>query len=330
MTSAPAVVGWAERHQVALYVAAIAGAVVVGLLAPAAEHAESLINPAIAALLFVTFLGVPFAAIGRAARDARFLGSLLVLNFLLVPVVVFGLSRFVAADEALLVGVLLVLLTPCIDYVIVFTDLAGGAHERLLAAAPILMLLQMLLLPAYLWALAGGDVVDVVDPEPFVEALVVLIVIPLAAAAAVQALARRSPQVERAHGVAAWTMVPLMMIVLATVIASQVATLERGDLSTVLKVLPIYVAFLLVMAPLGRLVAIRSGLDVPAARALTFSGATRNSLVVLPLALALPAELALVPLVVVTQTLVELVGMVVYTRVIPRILTDPVEVARSA
>ena len=47
-----------------------------------------------------------------------------------------------------------------------------------------------------------------------------------------------------------------------------------------------------------------------AARAVIFSGATRNSLVVLPLALVLPDHLALAALVIMTQTLVELVGMV--------------------
>ena len=78
----------------------------------------------------------------------RFLAGLLVLNFAIVPVVVYGLSRFVADDQALLLGVLLVLLAPCIDYVIVFSGLAGSAHDRLLAAAPLLMLVQMLLLPA--------------------------------------------------------------------------------------------------------------------------------------------------------------------------------------
>jgi len=45
---------------------------------------------------------------------------------------------------------------------------------------------------------------------------------------------------------------------------------------------------------------------------------TRNSLVVLPLALALPAGYELVPAVVVTQTLIELTGMVVLTRVVPK------------
>jgi ACR3 family arsenite efflux pump ArsB len=47
------------------------------------------------------------------------------------------------------------------------------------------------------------------------------------------------------------------------------------------------------------------------------SGATRNSLVVLPLALAMPSPLA--PAAVVAQTLVELVGMVVLVRVLPRL-----------
>ena len=61
-------------------------------------------------------------------------------------------------------------------------------------------------------------------------------------------------------------------------------------------------------------------LDVPCRRALVFSGATRNSLVVLPLALALPADLGLAPVVVVTQTLVELVGMIIYVRLLPRLI----------
>jgi ACR3 family arsenite efflux pump ArsB len=68
---------------------------------------------------------------------------------------VFGVTRFIAGDHALLVGVLLVLLTPCIDYVIVFTGLAGGASDRVLASAPVLMLAQMLLLPVYLLVFVG-------------------------------------------------------------------------------------------------------------------------------------------------------------------------------
>jgi ACR3 family arsenite transporter len=50
-----------------------------------------------------------------------------------------------------------------------------------------------------------------------------------------------------------------------------------------------------------------------------FSGATRNSLVVLPLALALPTPRRRRGGVV-TQTLIEVIGMVVYVRVVPRLV----------
>ena len=53
---------------------------------------------------------------------------------------------------------------------------AGGAHERLLAVAPLLMVLQMLLLPVYLFVFVGSDLADIIEAGPFVEALVVLIV----------------------------------------------------------------------------------------------------------------------------------------------------------
>lgn len=85
-------------------------------------------------------------------------------------------------------------------------------------------------------------------------------------------------------------------------------------------VVPFYVLFLVVMAFAGALVALAFRLDAPSGRAVVFTGATRNSLVVLPLALALPDQLAVAAVVVVTQTLVEVVGMVVYVRLVPRLV----------
>jgi len=265
---------------------------------------------------------VPLVDVGRSFRDLRFVGTVLTVNFVVVPVVVFGLSRFVAADRALLLGVLLVLLTPCVDYVIVFTGLAGGARDKLLAATPLLMLLQIGLLPVYLLLFAGPAAVALIEVGPFVEAFLLLIVLPLAAAAVVQFGARRPRTASSARAVETVMqalMVPLMMVTLAVVVGSQIAAVG-DEASALVAVIPLYVAFLAIMVGVG-LVAARLGrLDLPASRALIFSGATRNSLVVLPLALALPAALALAPLAVVTQTLVELVGMVILVRLVPRLV----------
>ncbi|OFS18813.1 arsenic resistance protein [Micrococcus sp. HMSC31B01] len=271
-----------------------------------------------------TFLAVPFPALGAGLRDGRFLASLLVLNFVVVPAVVFGLSRFVAHDDALLVGVLLVLLAPCVDYVIAFTALEGGVAERLLAAAPLLMLVQLVVLPVLLRAFAGPEAVAAVDAGPFVRALVVLILLPLALAALLQwgaVRGRGGVRCAAAGVVRGFTaaMVPLMVVTLFTVVASQIRGVGE-QLPALAAVVPLFAAFAAVTVALGVVAARWARLDVPAGRALVFSGATRNSLVVLPLTLALPASLDPAPLVVVTQTLVELGVMVSLVRLVPRLL----------
>jgi ACR3 family arsenite efflux pump ArsB len=320
-------VAWLEKFQIPLYLAALAAGGLIGIAAPAsASTFEHAINPVLIVLLYATFLAVPFEKIRASLRDGRFLVSVVGLNFVLVPVVVFLLTRFVADDQALLVGVLLVLLAPCIDYVIVFSGLAGAASERLLASAPLIMLLQMALLPVYLWLFVGSDLVEIVDIGPFVEAFVLLIVVPLCLAAITQAIARRHRAGLIVMDAMAAAMVPVMMLTLAVVVASQIEAV-RTQWSSLITVVPIFVGFLVIMAIAGLAVGKAASLDVPATRALIFSGATRNSLVVLPLALALPQTLALAAVVVVTQTLVELVGMVIYVRLIPRMTPSTVHAA---
>lgn len=309
-----------ERHQVALYLAALAFGAAAGLLIPAAAApAELAINPVLGLLLYATFLGVPFAKLRDSVRGGRFLATVLVVNFVLVPVVVWALTRAIAHQEALLIGALFVLLAPCVDYVIVFTGLAGGAKDRLIAAAPLLMLAQMLLLPVYLWIMEGPAFVDAVELAPFLEALLFLIVLPLVAAGLTQLVAARTRWGRVLHVSVSSAMVPLMMLTLAVVVVSQIAAVGH-EIRQLALVVPVYVAFAAVMVPLGAYASRMARLDVPSSRAVVLSGVTRNSLVVLPLVLALPDAFALAPLAVVTQTLVELVVMVIFVRLLPKLL----------
>ncbi len=309
-----------ERHQVPVYLGALAAGAVVGALAPGLEGPlGAAIWPVLGALLLVTFLQVPLTALREAVADRRFLLAALVSNFVLVPPLAWGLARLAPGGTAVELGVLLVLLTPCVDYVIVFTRLAGGSHQRLLAAAPLLLLAQVALLPAFLWLFLGDERSTVVEPGPFVEAFLLLLVVPLALAWATEAWAARSRRGARVRAGADRAPVLLMALALLVVVASQWPRVQ-DDLGEVAGVVPLYVAFLVVMTLVGTVVARLLRLDVPTGRALVFSGATRNSLVVLPLALALPDGYALTAAVVVAQTLVEVVGMVACVRVVPRLL----------
>jgi ACR3 family arsenite transporter len=316
------VVAGMERHQVAAYLGAIAAGAVVGWALPGAGPGlEHVINPVLGALLYVTFLQVPVRDLVRSLRDGRFLAAALVVNFVVVPLVVAAMFTFLPADQAVRLGVLLVLLTPCVDYVIVFSGLAGASNHRLLAATPLLLIAQILLLPLFLLLFLGSDLAQTVEVRPFIEAFIALIAIPLALAWVTQAWATRhraGAAVAQRIGTA---MVPLLAATLFVVVASQVPHIH-DDLGDVVGVVPFYVLFLVVMAFAGLGVSRLFRLDPAPARAVVFTGATRNSLVVLPLALALPDRLAVAAAVVVTQTLVEVLGMLAYVRLVPRLVPE--------
>jgi len=308
---------WIQHNQVGIYAVAVFLAIGVGLGQPSVGSAlEQFINPVLAVLLYVTFLEIPFVRIRRAFRNTRFMVAALGMNFLVVPVVVFGLTRFLPQDPVILVGAFMVLLTPCIDYVITFTELAGGDAEQITAATPALMLIQLLLLPLYLWLFMGQQVAEFIEAGPFIEAFVVIIAFPLTLAWATEFWAERSERGAQWQDTMGWLPVPMMGATLFVVIASQLPRVQ-DSIGQIASVVPVYVAFLVIMPLLGRVVAGLLGMDAGQSRALVFTSVTRNSLVILPLALALPSGYALAPAVVVTQTLVELTGMVVLTRVVP-------------
>jgi len=112
--------------------------------------------------------------------------------------------------------------------------------------------------------------------------------------------------------------VPATAVVLFIVIAALVPQLESA-LDATIKVVPIYVAFAIIAPVIGWVVSSLFKLEATAKRAVSFSSATRNSLVVLPLALAVPGAIPVIPAVIVTQTVVELISELLYIRIFPRV-----------
>ncbi len=305
-----------EARQVWIYFAAVIVATAIGFLIPRTEVLESAINPALALMLFVTFLQVPVAALGRALQELRFLGTLLAVNFIAVPLLVLGLMQFLPADPLIRLGVLMVLLCPCIDYVVTFAHLGRADARLLLASTPVLLIAQMALLPIYLRLFLGAEAAAYVQPGPFIHAFVWLIAIPFVLAALVQTWAARSKTGERVSSGLGLAPVPATALVLFIVVAAVMPQLGQ-TLDRTLSVVPVYVAFSVLAPLIGWAVSRLARLTPEAGRAVAFSAGTRNSLVVLPLALVVPGAIPLVPAIIVTQTLIELLAELVYIRGIP-------------
>jgi len=278
---------------------------------------EALLWPLLVLLLYATFVQVPLLHLSAAFRDHRFSAAMLLGNFVVLPALVWAMLQWLPDDPALRLGVLLVLLVPCTDWFITFSQLGGGNVPRAIAATPVNLLLQLLLLPAYLYLMARTELAASLSPAQVWPALLVVL-IPLAMAALterwIEARRERAPLRERL----AWWPVPLLAGVVFLIAGAQVGAV-RGALGLMPVVVPLFVVFLLLAAPVAKLLAWGFGLPADRGRTLAFSFGTRNSFVVLPFALTLPSGWEVAAVVIVVQSLVELFGMVFYLWWVPRL-----------
>lgn len=283
-----------------------------------AALAEAALTPCLIALLFLTFLDIPFETGLRAVRDLPLLAVTAALNFLIVPLVVAGLISVFDIADPLLPAVLIVLLCPCIDYVIAFTRAAGGAADRLLMLTPVLMIAQLLLLPVMLWAVTGGRLSIDLPVRPLVGALVLFIIIPLTAAVVVRRLARHTPRLERPLAASARLLDPVMTLTLLVITAS-VTPMIAGSVGQLGTVAVVFTVFAVAMTMIGWGVTRALHVGPQRSRAVILSAVTRNSLVMLPIVRAVIGE-GIGPAGVVTQTLIELIVLIVLVRVLPRLV----------
>lgn len=309
-----------ERHQVWAYLAAVVIGLLIGLVAPGLSNTmETLLWPSLAALLYVTFTQVPLNRLPEAFRDGRFMAAILLANFIFVPLLVWALLFFVPDQPAVRLGVLLVLLVPCTDWFITFTHLARGDTRRAIAVTPVNLLVQIALLPLYLWLFMGDSFAEILSADRIATVFAVLILAPLALALVTEVWSERKGARAAVVERLALFPVPLLALVAFLIAGSQVEAVA-GSLSVLGHVLLAFLLFLGGAAVIGMGVARLFYLPVPQARTLIFSVATRNSFVVLPFALALPTAWDVAVIVIVFQSLVELFGMVGFLWLVPRSL----------
>lgn len=311
-----------ERRQVWIYLFAILGGLLVGSTWTGAGRIfEALLWPTLMVLLYATFVQVPLLHLREAFRDHRFVAAVLTGNFVVLPAVAWMLVQWLPSYSALRLGVLLVLLVPCTDWFITFSQLGGGNVPRAIAVAPINLLLQLLLLPLYLWLMLGADLSAALSPADVWPALVVVLV-PLGAAAVserwIEARAERAMVRERL----AWWPVPLLALVVFLIAGAQVGAVS-GAWRLFPVIVPLFVVFLFLAALIAKGLAKLLMLPTDQGRTLAFSLGTRNSFVVLPIALSLPDGWEVAAVVIVLQSLVELFGMVLYLWWVPRWLFRP-------
>ncbi|AEH37108.1 arsenic resistance protein [Halopiger xanaduensis] len=174
-----------EKYQSVLVFAAILGGLAVGQLPGVPAAADTLILPILMVMLFAAFAGIPRSQLRAAFGNRRVVGSSLLVNFVWNPLLALGLGAVFLRDHpALWVGLLMLLVTPCTDWYLIFTDIADGNVALATSLLPYNLVLQLILLPVYLYLFAG-ELVDL-PLEVLLESVALVLVVPLALAGCVR------------------------------------------------------------------------------------------------------------------------------------------------
>ncbi|MBB3039407.1 arsenic resistance protein [Hoyosella altamirensis] len=285
-----------------------------GIVLPIEAAAGHVVLPALLLMLTAVFLQMDAAQI-RSARNARtVVAASLVINFVWTPFFAWALGAgLLGGSPDLRIGLLLLLVTPCTDWYLVFTALARGHLGSAAALLPINLILQLLLLPVYV-QLLGGEAA-MIDTRTLVEAVVLVLAVPLCAALVLRRLAAGSSAGSIVIASSARAILPLLYVAVFAMFAWQGSVVFDHGGELLLLLIPLGLFFVVtpvVAQGTGRILKLHADLRVT----LTMTTVARNSPIALALAVAAFPDRPLIAVALVIGPLVELPVLAVLSQLV--------------
>lgn len=148
-----------------------------GAVTPFGSVSSSLIEVFLMMLLYILFLSIDLKQIKKSFTNVRFTLSAVIINFVFTPLFGYLLGKvFFPGSLDIRIGLLMLLVTPCTDWYLVFTGLSKGNVELGMSILPLNLILQIVLLPVYLLVLIGSEVT--MDVGSLVSSVAMVLVIP--------------------------------------------------------------------------------------------------------------------------------------------------------
>jgi ACR3 family arsenite efflux pump ArsB len=128
-------------------------------------------------MLYITFLQIPLEEIKNSFKNLRFTYTSVSINFVWTPLLAWLLAFVFLGDHtALYIGFIMLMVTPCTDWYLIFTGIAKGNVALSTALLPLNLTLQVILLPIYLLIFGGSS--GVIEPAFLVESILLVLILP--------------------------------------------------------------------------------------------------------------------------------------------------------
>ncbi len=176
---------------------------------------ESFIVPLLVAMLYITFLQIPIEEIKKSFKNIKFTFTSAIINFVWTPILAWMLALLFLGDQpALYLGFIMLMVTPCMDWYLIFTGIAKGNVGLSAAILPLNLMLQIILLPIYL--LIFGGQTGVIELTFLAESILVVLLTPLALAFLTKVLLENKQQF-REDLISKLSVLPILFLSLAIV-----------------------------------------------------------------------------------------------------------------
>lgn len=166
-----------NKYQTIVILIAVIVGLVIGQSSLISDISASFIIPLLMVMLFGLFLTIDISELKHSFLNIKFSITSILINFMWTPIFAYLLgSIFLNNDIAIWMGFVMLMVTPCTDWYLVFTSVAKGNVPLSTAILPTNLILQVLLLPVYLLLFFGKS--GNVDLGTLAESIIIVLVIP--------------------------------------------------------------------------------------------------------------------------------------------------------
>jgi ACR3 family arsenite efflux pump ArsB len=299
----------------------ILGSVVVGLILGQSttiqNYAALFIVPFLMVMLYGIFLQVPLSQLNKSFKNWRFASVSASINFIFNPLLAFALGFLFLRDvPALWIGFIMLMVTPCTDWYLLFTGIARGNVPLSASILPMNLILQLLLLPFYLLIFAGT--IATIDTGLLIESVLLVLFVPFAMSLITKTTIPKIkgeywleqkifPRLDHVQ----FTFLNLAII---SMFASQGGSLVQNPL-ILLKLIPPVLLFFIIVFIVGQMTGRYLRFSYEDTASLNLTTLARNSPIVLAIALTAFPEEPLIALALVIGPLIELpvLGIISHT-----------------
>lgn len=166
-----------NKYQTGVILIAVIAGLLLGHIEFVSDYSAKLIVPLLMVMLFGLFLSINISELKSSFLNVKFSLTNVIVNFIWTPIFAYILGYIFLTNELpIWIGFVMLMVTPCTDWYLVFTGVAKGNVPLSTSVLPVNLILQVLLLPVYLMLFFGKS--GNVELSSLVESILLVLVVP--------------------------------------------------------------------------------------------------------------------------------------------------------